>query len=72
MKALTANQQYLLDCLPVGQTAIVLTSEYAKVYNNKENLPILHCTAPALRGLAARGLITADHYWRGANVTRIA
>ena len=72
MKALTPTQQSLLDLLPVGMSAIVLTSEYAKVYRNPDNLPIFYCTAPALRGLAARGLITADQYWRGANVTRIA
>jgi len=72
MKALTPTQQSLLDLLPVGQSAIVLTSGYATVYTNKENLPILHCTAPALRGLVARGLITANYYWRGADVTRIA
>jgi len=72
MKALTDSQSKLLNLLQVGESAIVVTSQYATIYNNPNNLPIYYSTAPAIRGLVARGLLTAKQFWRAADVTRIA
>lgn len=68
-KPLTPAQIEAMNVLShyVGQTVDVLTGEPPR------HLPAVafacRTTAAALRGLEARGLITAKTYWRGAKVT---
>jgi hypothetical protein len=69
---LTANQQSLLDALPLNERVIVLTSSYGDLARNPERLRVTRGSVQAIRGLEARGIVKATHFWRGAVVTRIA
>jgi hypothetical protein len=54
----------------VGETVLVLTSGYtANVAPQAIRDAAGYATSTALRGLAARGFVTLDSFWKGANVT---
>jgi len=69
---LTTNQENLLNALQVGEQVIVLTSSYTDLAYNPENLRVTRASVQAIKGLEARGLVKASHFWRGATVTRTA
>lgn len=72
MANLTTNQAEALDRLSqyVGQTVLVLTSQYdANIAPEAKRTNVGTFNSAALRGLAARGYIKLDAFWKGANVT---
>jgi len=69
---LTANQENLLNAINVGEAVIVLTSSYTDLAHNADNLRVTRSSVQAIKGLEAKGLVKASHFWRGATVTRIA
>ena len=71
MKTLTKKQKEFLECVEVGETLYVATSEYS---NSKAtgywNDWKLRSTVATLKGLETRGVIKIDLlFWRGAKVT---
>lgn len=53
-----------------GETVFVLCGEPVRSMNQEAvRKAVCRSTHAALRGLEARGLIRAEYYWRGANVT---
>lgn len=69
-KPLTPAQREVMGILShrVGETVDVATGEQIASMNPNWR-PLFRTTAAALRGLEARGYITARHFWRGATVT---
>ena len=72
MTALTPSQIAAAAFLNahVGETVLVLTSGYTANVNPQAVRDAAgYATSTALRGLAARGFIALDSFWKGANVT---
>lgn len=73
---LTAKQQETMDRLApyAGKRVLVLTSVYdANVAEKARQEAIgIGFSSPALRGLAAKGLIKLEPMWKGAYVTVLA
>lgn len=71
MKTLSQKQQYILDALETGVPAIVSTSQYIPIQYNPESLRVIYGgSAPAVRGLAQRGLVEYKQQWCCAIVTK--
>lgn len=71
MQTLTANQAEAMMTLNrfVGQTVQVLTSQYdANIAKAARESSVGTFKSAALRGLAAKGFIELDAYWKGATV----
>lgn len=70
---LTNDQQIVMDKLYEGkkESIIVATSQYASNTTAVGFVFDAHCSSPALKGLAKRGLITLESSWRYATVTRV-
>ena len=64
-------QRFLAD-KPVGSRWDVATSQYAYNTTSPGYRFDFHSTAPAVRGLAQKGLIEANYGWRYYEVTKIA
>lgn len=77
---LTKTQQEILAQIAVGETVEVSTSQYNDWRVIRSNLDasglssrrIISGTAPAVKGLIARGLLTGRCYFRAFTVTRVA
>jgi hypothetical protein len=72
MKALTDNQQSVMDQLEVGKKTDVGTSQYLNTFQTNYFNPSIIEHPAVFRGLAARGLIAInDTSWRMMTVTRL-
>jgi len=71
MTKLTASQVEAAQFLNahVGETVLVLTSGYTANVNPQAIRDAAgYATSTALRGLAAKGFVEVDGFWKGANV----
>jgi len=66
---LSTDQYHVLLGFDGGNEIFVATSQYTTNTLRKDVRIGAWATPSALRGLHKRGLIVADIYWRGANVT---